>query len=333
MQALGNVQEEYIDEAAAVCSAERKAQTLSKMKLLLLAAVLSLLLMGAGFAAVVYGESIQGWFGHHWEAITGREMSSAQVKLINHLSQELDLTQTVGKISVRADSATVGESNFYLLLRVEGMDFSSKYAYSFEEIELLLQPDPIAEGSGLRSCGLNFHGIDGDGAVLLLIDCDYANQAGQQTDTTPLELQLSLKDFSQDPRTDRRVLLQEGSWEFDITLDRSKPIEKITVPDAEVLALDLSRRDQHTEMPVLLKNIVLSATNVSFQYDFQDGSLDLSPRVKAILKDGRSIGSGGGLGTILEESGELFCTHSWQIPIAPEEVRALLIGDTEIPVG
>ena len=93
----------------------------------LIAAVLAMFLMGAGVAAIIYGDSIQNWFSHYWEIITGQQMSDEQATTIDHLSQEIGLSQTVGDVTVTVDSATVGYDNFFLLLRVNGIEFSSKY--------------------------------------------------------------------------------------------------------------------------------------------------------------------------------------------------------------
>jgi len=55
----------------------------------LIAAILCLFLMGAGVVAVIYGDSIQSWFGHYFGLVTGQEMSEGQTALIDHLSQDI----------------------------------------------------------------------------------------------------------------------------------------------------------------------------------------------------------------------------------------------------
>ena len=39
----------------------------------LIAAILSVCLLGAGVIAVIWGDSIQNWFGYYWQVITGQE--------------------------------------------------------------------------------------------------------------------------------------------------------------------------------------------------------------------------------------------------------------------
>ena len=66
----------------------------------LIAAIMCICLMGAGVVAVIWGDSIQNWFGHYWQAITGQEMSSGQAALIDHLSQEIGNSQTIDDVMV-----------------------------------------------------------------------------------------------------------------------------------------------------------------------------------------------------------------------------------------
>ena len=74
-----------------------------RLPVALIAAILALVLMGAGVVAIVYGDSIQSWFGHYWEQVTGQPMSDQHTALIDHLSQEIDLAQTVGDVTVTVD--------------------------------------------------------------------------------------------------------------------------------------------------------------------------------------------------------------------------------------
>ena len=109
----------------------------------LIAAILCLFLMGAGVVAVIYGDSIQNWFGHYFELVTGQNMSEGQTALIDHLSQDISQSKTVGETTVTVDSVTVGDDSFYLLLRVEGVELSNRHSYSFDGVTLEVSPDPM----------------------------------------------------------------------------------------------------------------------------------------------------------------------------------------------
>lgn len=232
----------------------------------LIAAILCLFLMGAGVVAIIYGDSIQNWFGHYWELVTGQPMSDNQTALIDHLSQDINLSDTVGDVTVTVDSATVGDDSFYILLRVEGVELSKKHSYGFEATHMEVTPDPLRDTGGIAGYGVQFHGLDGDGAALLLIDFDYTLDSGYTEDMRPLSINLSLTNFAQNALADRKKLLTEGEWSFSFEVERNKP-EVVMLKDAEVMAIDLTQRDEYTEVPVLLTNIELTNTGVRFLYD------------------------------------------------------------------
>ena len=301
-----------------------------RLPVALVAAMLCIVLIGAGVTAIVCRDSIQSWFGLYWEQLTGQPMSDNHTALIDHLSQEIDLAQTVGDVTVIVDSATVGDDSFYLLLRIEGLDLSKKHSYGFEEVLMEVSPDPLQDSGGITGYGIQFHGLDGDGAALLLIDFDYALHGGYAEDMRPLEITLSLTNFAQNALTERKKLLAEGEWRFTFEIERNKP-EVICFPDVEVMAIDLTQRDEYTEVPVLLTNIELTNTGIRFQYDCKNGDWTVDPHIYAILTNGQEIGIGSGSG-IVQDDGSLFSTHTWLVPVDLNEVVAVKIGGVVLSV-
>lgn len=304
-----------------------------RISAVLIAAALAALMMGAGLAAILYGNNIQSWFSHYWEQITGQEMSDKQTTLIDHLSQEIGLSHTVDGVTVTVDSAAVGMDNFYLLIRVEGVKLSNRHSYGFRHFDMTVSPDPLEALGGMGSYGLQFHGLDGDGAAILLIDYDYVTKKGYVEDSRPLDITLSLDDFSKDPHNDYRKILGEGRWEFSFTLERNQMPQQIDLPDQEVLVIDLQEREQYTQVSVPFTNIVLTNTGIQFAYDFQNGSLDFDGRVRIHLNNGQSIGVSGGTGVPLEDSGLLYCSYKWMIPVDLDEVAKVSLGKTVIIVN
>ena len=296
----------------------------------LIAAILALFLMGAGVVAIIYGDSIQSWFGHYFELVTGQEMSEEQTALIDHLSQDISQSQTVGEATVTVDSVTVGDDSFYLLLRVEGGEVSKRHHYSFDGVTLEVSPDPMEGVGGIGSHGIQYQGMEGDGSALLLMDYSYATQEDFELDTTPLEVHLILEDFMRSPQSDNRKMVTEGIWEFNFTIDRSQPPATISLPDTEVMAMNLELRE---EAPVVLKNIELTNTGIRFQYDYQEGTYSLEAHLKIVLKNGAIIGYSDGSGTPLGDGTTLNCSYHWMIPVNLDEVQAVRIGGVDILVG
>ena len=330
LNALGNVDETYIENAASTIGKSTSGIRLRRrLPAALIAAMLAMLLMGAGVVAVIYGDSIQSWFGHYFGLVTGQEMSEGQSALIDHLSQDISQSQTVGETIVTVDSVTVGDDSFYLLLRVKGTELSNRHSYSFDGVTLEVSPDPMEDVDGIGSHGIQYHGLDGDGAALLLMDYSYATQEEFEIDPSPLEVHLILEDFMRSPQTDKRKMVTEGIWEFNFTIDRSQPPASMSLPDTEVMAMNLELRE---EVPVLLTNIELTNTGIRFQYDYSEGTISLESHLDILLKTGASINYSDGAGTPLGDGTTLNCSYHWMIPVNLDEVEAVKVGETIIPV-
>ena len=127
---ISNIDSRYIESAL---SYNAKASRRVRHALIALAAaILALFLMGAGFAAVVYGDSIQSWFGHYWKVITGQAMSEGQTAIIERLSQSIGMSQTIDDVTVTVDSATIGKNNLFILLKVKGLQHKNNVALQKE---------------------------------------------------------------------------------------------------------------------------------------------------------------------------------------------------------
>ena len=295
----------------------------------LIAAMLCLCLMGAGVVAIIYADSIQNWFGHYFELVTGQEMSQGQTALIDHLSQDINQSQTVGETIVTVDSVTMGDDSFYLLLRVEGVNFLKRHHYDFEEVTLELSPDPMEGIGGVGSYGLKFHGLDGDGAALFLMDHSYGTSEGFKPDPTPLEVHLLLVNLVRGHQSEKQKMMTEGIWEFSFTLDRSQPPESISLPDTEVMGLNL---DTEEEECIVLSNIELTNTGIRFQYNYENGTIDFRAKPEVSLENGATICWTDGSCTPMRDRTTLNCSYHWIIPVNLDEVVAVRIGEEEIPV-
>ena len=295
----------------------------------LIAAILCLFLMGAGVVAVIYGDSIQSWFGHYFGIMTGQEMSEEQSAVLDHLSQEIDQSKVVGKTNVTVDSTTVGDDIFYILLRVEGLQFSKRENYEFEEISIELSPDPMGEAGGMGSYGPRFMGLDGDGAMLLLLEYSYATTQGFELDTAPLQIHLELENLVRGHRSEKQKMVAEGVWEFDFTIDRSQPPASVSLPDTEVIGVN---EETGEAVSIKLSNIVLTNTGVRFTYDYKEGTISFEENPTVRLQNGAEVGWSDGSGTPMADRTTLNCSYHWAIPINVDEVTVVKIGNAEIPV-
>jgi len=305
--------------------------------IVLIAAILALFLMGAGLMASKYGDSIQSWFTYCWKEITGQDMSDPHASVIDRLSQRIDLSETVEGVTVTVDSATVGEGSIVILLRVEGLAFSKKHEYGFDEAQIKLAPETAEDILGLFCAySYNFLGLDADGAALFLIYFDYSVKDEPQTEKPPYKVTLSMTNFSQDPKTDNRMLLAEGEWHFTFSIDRNR-IDIRRLPDTQVMGLYYSEDNKAIQTPIVLTNMKISNTGLAFQfyrYDSQGRALHLDTsalNLWIVLNSGQEIGARGGSENILTD-GISYHNYTWKFPANLDEVIGVKIGDTVIPI-
>lgn len=325
--AMSELDAKYVDEALSYNAKASRSPRLRHVSMALMAAILALLLMGAGFAAVVYGDSIQSWFGHYWKVITGQSMSEGQTEIIERLSQDIGMSQTVDDVTVTVDSATIGNNNLFILLKVKGLQHNNNVEYDFGNVTLIIAPDSAQDQNSVATYGIRHREWDGDGTALLLMEYSYISNSNNENDTSPINITLTLTDLLQNG--DKEPVL-EGEWTFDFSLDRSKAIQVMHLPDTEVTAFDA---DKNELVPVVIKNIELSSTGFNFQYDYQRGTLSIEDRIQVMLNSGKVVEESGGSGTVMEDGTTLNCSHQWRLPIDLNEISAVKIGEVIIPVS
>ena len=284
------------------------------------AALLVLLaLLGCGAAAVIYGEGIQGFFARQWERLTGAPMDEGQTALIEHLSQNLNLSQTVDGVTVTLDSATVGSDVFYLLVRIDDRSYARDG--TFDQFHIALEPEVPQEGALSDSGGWSTQGVDGEGRRLFLFERPFApSQAG------PMEVTLSLTDLCRGSGSDRRVAV-EGTWEFRFTLDPSQAPPPISLPDTQAVVTDYFSGERYTG---LFTNIEVTSTGLRYDQIFENGDFPDSWPV-LVLEDGTEINGKDGSGSRIGED-TFRCARRWSVPVDLSQAAAVRFGDTEIPL-
>lgn len=329
LQNLNDIDGKYILEAAPM--AVGMGSSRKRIMALILAAALALFLVSCGVVAYVYGNSIQSWFGFYWHRITGQEMEVEQTAIIDHLSQEIGVSSTIGEVTVYVDSATVSEDVFYLLIRVEGIPFSPRKDYEFRERNIEISPDPMAEAGGMGSFGVRFLGIDGDGSALFLIDHQCSPYSGFEDGTEDYEISLVFSDLIIRNRS-KTKMIAEGEWSFQFTLDRSAVPESIHLPDTVVPGIDLNTGET---IDLLLTDIVLTNTGIRFTYLSNNGSIEIQRNlhwITPMLEDGDRIEDGTGSGVPIVGTNLLSYSWHWPIPVDLEDIVSVWIGDTEIVI-
>ena len=329
---VGEAKDTYVWDAQqvrgrAVSSAKRK------LVLVVLAAAMVLALVSCGVAAVIHGDSIQEWFSHYWEQITGQEMEADQTAVIRELSQKIGVSATDGNLTITVDSATGSEDIFYILVRVEGHPFTHKHRYSFVSKRLTVEEEALPDNLSVSSFGIHYLGVAEDGAGLFLIDYDYATSDGDLGDIEALPMTLYLENMTRrNPNRDLNTaqIVEEGTWSISFTLDRSQISEKVQISDAEVGGMNC---ETYERVPIILTDIILSNTGIRFTYDSQHGSVEPYSGIFVLLKNGARIEGGQGTGTVEEDLTTLNYDWHWSIPLNLDDIASISIGGTEILIN
>ncbi len=312
--ALTGVNDRFLLEAV---DYRRSAPRLRKLGVVVLAAALSLLLMGAA----IWHENIQNTLASYWQVITGQTVTENHAQLLSTLTQEIHQSKTVNGITVTVDSATVGEDCFFLLLHVEGLEHGQKYRYQFDDIHMDVTPDPAQDVPSTKGIGLIHKQRYDDGSFSVLLDYVVADTLEPSGDTTPLHVELTLENLMPIPDTIDDTV--EGIWEFSFDLERSQPVPKVTVPELVLAPEGASRA-------IRLTNLVLTNTEMRFQVPTPDG-FEPQLKIDAILRDGSTLWTNCYY-VPTRDNTSLYATCIWHVPIDPEEVAALNINGFEIPI-
>ena len=304
LYALTDIRADLIEEAAPV-----RRRHMSRWLTATVAASLAVLLMGAG---ILFGGSVQDWMDHRWAMENTRPMGEDQTALVNAMSQEIGLSQTIGGITVDVDSAIFEDRGFKILVRVRGRQFSTSEGMTFADCSMELDPDPtVGMGHGR---GWAFAGVDGDGSWLIFFRC-YWDQAKRPEE--PFTVRLSMTDLvlTEGSIGENVEMVQEGTWEFEFPLAVTGVPDPIALPDCTVMGHDPQTGEK---VELELKNLVLYSTGLVYE-QLGDGDV----WVAAILADGSSITATLGVGD----------SRWWDVPVDPAQVTSLRIGETIIPVN
>ncbi len=320
----------------------------------LAAAVLAVILATSALAVAV-SPGLRSWFAQQWGERTGGEISENQALLIDSLTQQVGQSATDNGVTVTVDSITVGSDNLWVLLEAEGLDFDERKVYTFDGTSVEIAPDPAKGEIGGASYSVGSIGVTESGAVRMLLDYSAIISSRNQLTDGGYTLELVFKDLSRvQSGASENEILCPGTWTFSIPLTVESVAQAITIDSAVVKGwvsevadggetVDSEALEGVTVEPspadFMLRDIQVTATGLSFYTTYSD--YEAAERVQmtalshleaaVILSDGTEVVSGSGGGSRTEDGG-WYCTSQWPAPIDVEDVVALRIGETEIPV-
>ena len=304
-----------------------------------IAAVLVLAL--AGTALAVASPTLRGWFEQKWAEETGSQLTESQSLLINSLTQKVGESVTSGEVTVTVDSITVGGSQIWALLDVEGWDFDRDAQYSFDRVRAEIVPDPSEGQYGGAGYGLGSIGFTEYDKCRMLLEFSATISTGNQLNSGDYTLEIDLNDLIR-CRTGRAEdeILYEGDWSFSIplTAENASPvitIDRIQLPSNQLVWDQSDDEDggisEGTEpRPAVatLTSLQITATGVSFCCD----GLMARARAAATLDVGTEVAGHGGGGSRMED-GSWYVSFDWPVPLDVTDIVAIRFGNAEIPLN
>lgn len=162
-------------------------------KTVLIAAALALVL--AGTALAVASPTLREWFEKKWAEETSSQLKESQSLVIDSLTQKVGISDTSGEVTVTVDSITVGTSQIWALLDVEGWDFDRNAQYSFDRMRVEIVPDPSEGQHGGAGYGLDSIGFTEDGRCRMLLEFSATISTGNQLNSGDYALEIDLNDL------------------------------------------------------------------------------------------------------------------------------------------
>ena len=324
-----------------------------RLPVALIAAAAAVLLL-AGTTVAVFGGGLRDWFAEQWNGETGGSLSEGQTLEIDSLTQAVGVSAVNGDVTVTVDSITVGGDILWVLLRLEGIDFSSREVYEFDKTDFVHELNQIGTVS---ATGILGQSVQEDGSLLMLLKHSTLIQEGDLFNEGEYTLELILEDLKMSRPGDESsesVLLQGGNWSFSIPLTAKSIAPVVDVPGTVTLTMTRQGWDnpdpvvpedgsddgtdtgipgtqgEAKEITITLEKIRLTSTGVSFQCKDKEFTL-LDFRAAAILSDGTEVEDSSGSGS-RQPDGVWYVAQQWPVPIDVEDVVALRFMDTEIAV-
>lgn len=317
---------------------ERRSPRRHRLPAAMLAAVLVVIaLMGTAVATLAVPGSIQEWFARQW----GSPMEKGQTELIDRLTQEIGVSDTDNGITVTVDSATIGDSVLWLLLKAEGQDLQpfqhddTNPEYFVQGLKCKLTPEGEGEEVVEYGFDLPFAGAGEDGTLMLLLRFLPVMPEGQSLAGGAYRGELHMEGLQKNDG--QKTDIFRGTWDFSFTLEPTEDRQALSVGAITVSGERLEPRET---VEVELQNVEVTSTGFCYTMaeeenpEFKDMIHILSGNWKLELQDGSELSHNGGVSHWSPENGGQRITHYyWLTPIDLTQVKALWFGDDCYPLS
>lgn len=272
--------------------------------------------------------NLAGWFDSVWHAVTGAQLNEVQTNTITKMTSDVGQSKTVNGTTVTVDSLLLGSDDVHLMLdvKVPGANLDSSMKYGFEHINVSAKQGQSDSVSGPEGFSIESYTVDKAKSEVNLV-VDYNTSLPKDGDLNGRNITLQLKNFGTGSPTDFTVVTQ-GDWSFDIPLQRASKMKTLSLGDANVMGY-IAETEKMS--PIEFHNIRINETGLSYEYDAQNISYIFE--ITAVLKDGTKVATGNGSGYISADGKTWTESYQWLVPINVDDLKSIMVYNTEIPIG
>lgn len=295
---------------------------------MVMAACLLVVLVSGTALAVSSGDGLKNWFETNWKSWNGQELGEEQTAVIDSLTTPLGVSQTVGDVTVTADSIAYSDGYFWIMLYAEGVKMDSDEAYGFAKNQMEIQSETIEDLSW--GWGSITDASGDENRARILIDGQLNPDLLQQVSGQEAQFTLKLSDFMEHPAdADKQKLLQEGDWTLEFTVPLTETGRTLTPDDF----------DSEFTVPNSMDNAVvhiadMEINSVGIRYIV---SSDLAAEnvhgemPTVILKNGGEVSITGGSGEE-QEDGSWLMRYQWSMPLDVDQIAAIRLGSATVEI-
>ena len=293
---------------------------------MVMAACLLVVLVSGTALAVSSGDGLKNWFETNWKSWNGQELGEEQTAVIDSLTTPLGVSQTVGDVTVTADSIAYSDGYFWIMLYAEGVKMDSDEAYGFAKSKVEVQSETLEDLSW--GWGSITDASGDENRARILIDGQINPDLLQQVSGQEAQFTLKMSDFMEHPTdADKQKLLQDGDWTLEFTVPLTETGKTLTPDDFDS---EFTVPNGQTKATVHIEDMEINSVGIRYIVSSDLEAENVHGEMPtAILKNGGEVSITGGSGEE-QEDGSWLMRYQWSMPLDVDQIAAIRLGSATV---
>ncbi len=293
---------------------------------MVMAACLLVVLVSGTALAVSSGDGLKNWFEASWKSWNNQELGEEQTAMIDSLTTPLGVSQTVGDVTVTADSIAYSDGYFWIMLYAEGVKMDPDEAYGFAKNQMEIQSETIEDLSW--GWGSITDASGNENRARILIDGQLNPDLLQQVSGQEAVFTLKMTDFMEHPTdADKKKLLQEGDWTLEFTVPLTETGKTLTPDDFDS---EFTVPNSMDSAVVHISDMEINSVGIRYIVSSDLEAENVHGEMPtAILKNGGQVSITGGSGEE-QEDGSWLMRYQWSMPLDVDQIAAIRLGSTAV---